>query len=100
MHYQGRDGKYYTIQKVSVFISAFISLLIIGIAKRINETEWSNSVAFILWISLWVLMFAIHHSWFLNKRGNYSYIHYKEYRKYILLFLIIIISSILSHYPF
>ena len=100
MYYQGRDGKYYTIQKVSFIISGFTSVLVVGIAKRISETEWSKSKIFALFIFLWLLTFVAHYAWFLNQRNNYSFIHYKEYKKYLWFFLFLIVLSILSHFPF
>ncbi len=90
MKYQGNKGKYYTIQKVSILISAISSLLFTGIFKQFTKTT-NRDLIFILHIIIWVLTFIVHYSWFLNKKKENTYIHYREYKRYLAFFILIII---------
>jgi hypothetical protein len=93
MKYQGRDGKYYTIQKVSVYISAFFSLFFTGLLSVLNLFRVKTNL-FIIFLFLWPLIFLIHYSWFLKRDKSKLILHYTEYKKCLMLFVILMFASI------
>ena len=96
MKYQGRDGKYYTIQKVSVGLTGFLSLFIAGFFNKVFDYD-GNSKTLIFWLALWTLTFLIHYIWFLKQKTSTFRVHYKEYRLCLALFLALILASILIY---
>lgn len=92
MKYQGNKGKYYTIQKVSLFISGFFSLFFTGLLKATNlfRVKFNLSVIFLF---IWAIMFIVHYVWFLRKDKSKSILHYLEYKKYLLVFIILMFVS-------
>src|SRR5688572_28345184 len=100
MHFQGNKGKYYTIQKSSIFLTGFSSLFIVGLIRQLNVQSWSNSKTFLIWLIIWVPLFIAHYMWFLKIQWKGCYIHYSEFRKYLFGLLILVILSILIHLPY
>jgi hypothetical protein len=66
MKYQGNKGKYYTVQKASLFISGFFSLFFTGIVKFTNLLQVERNL-FLVFIFFWFVFFLAHYVWFLNK---------------------------------
>lgn len=100
MHFQGNKGKYYTIQKSSLFLTGFSSLFLAGLVRQLNGQGWSNSKTFLIWLIIWVPLFIAHYTWFLNKEWKGSFIHYLEFKKYRFGLLVLVILSILIHLPY
>lgn len=93
MKYQGSKGKYYTIQKVSVLLSGFFSLFIVGIIRSFTIKD--NNYYFFLFLGIWVLFFLLHYTWFLRKKLLKHRLHYKEYKRYLFFFMLFIIVTVL-----
>lgn len=93
MKFQGRKGKYYTIQKVSVLLSGFFSLFVVGIVRSFTLKD--NSYYFFLFFGIWVLFFLLHYIWFLRKKLLKRRLHYKEYKRCLLFFILFIIVTVL-----
>ena len=92
MRYQGNDGKYYTIQKVSVFISAFSSLFLTGLLKAANLFRVERNL-FVIFLFIWVIFYLAHYVWFLNKNKSKLILHYLEYKKNLTFFGIFMFVS-------
>ncbi len=92
MQYQGRDGKYYIIQKVSVIVSAFLSFFVTGLLtvliKLPKDFNWFFFFCF------WLSTFIAHYVWFLKKKKTNLILHFKDYKKYLYGFLLFILISI------
>lgn len=95
MKFQGNDGKYYTVQKVSTLLSGFVSLFITGAIKKLAVL--TRNQAFFLFLLIWGFLFLAHYIWFLNKDKSKLVLHYKEYRRYLLFFLAIMILSVVIY---
>jgi len=63
MKYQGRSGKYYTIQKVSFALTGFTSLFLTGLIKKLFLLRDRDQI-FFLFLLVWVSFFLIHYIWF------------------------------------
>jgi hypothetical protein len=94
MKHQGSKGKYYTVQKASIFISGFFSLFFTGIVKFINLLQAERNLL-LLFIFLWVVFFLAHYVWFLKEDKSKTVLHYFEYKRNLIFFLCVIIASIL-----
>ncbi len=93
MKYQGNQGKHYTIQKVSVLLSGFFSLFVVGIIRSFTLKD--NSYYFFLFLGIWVLFFLLHYTWVLRKKMLRHRLHYKEYKRYLLFFILFMIVTVL-----
>lgn len=94
MKYQGNKGKYYTIQKISLLISGFLSLFLSGVYKQLVNTTNRKHVIIVFFI-LWLLSFLAHYIWFLNTKKVNLLLHYKEYKRNLVIFLFIMFFGII-----
>ena len=94
--YQGNGGKYYIIQKVSVLISGFLSLFLTGLLKAANLFRVETNL-FIIFLFIWAIAFLVHYVWFLKTDKSKCILHYLEYKKYLLIFVIFIFASVLVY---
>jgi hypothetical protein len=92
MKYQGNNGKYYTIQKVSVFISAFFSLFLTGVLNAANLFRVKTNL-FIVFPFIWAIIFFVHYVWFLKMDKTKLVLHYREYKLNLTLFVILMFVS-------
>ena len=94
MKYQGNGEKYYTIQKVSVFISCFFSLFLTGLLKMANFFLVKRNL-FVIFLFIWAIFFSVHYVWFLNKDKSKLILHYLEYKRNLFFFASLMFTSIL-----
>ena len=85
MKYQGKDGKYYTIQLASLTITFFISLLLKGFSNLFFELPKEKYFFYPLF--LWAFLFILHYTWFLTINKKKTIIHYKVFKRIIFCFL-------------
>lgn len=90
MKFQGRDSKYYTIQKTSFLISGFFSLFVM-LVVNIIDTSISRELLFLLFILILALGFSIHYIWFLKSKKSKWILHYKEYKNWLKFYLVFFI---------
>ncbi len=88
--FQGRDSKYYTIQKTSLLISSFFSLFVM-LAINIFDASISRELTLFLFFLIWVLGFSIHYIWFLKSKKSNWILHYKEYKNWLKFYLVFFI---------
>lgn len=92
MKYQGNKGKYYTIQKVSILLSGFFSLFVVGLVRAFTLKD--NTYYFFFFLGMWLILFLSHYTWFFKKLKK-SRLHYKEYKRCLLFLMVFIIVTIL-----
>lgn len=93
MKYQGHDSKNYIIQKVSVFISGFLAIFISNIIALIPSISQNDQ--FYIFLISFVILFLAHYFWILFFNNKKISIHYKEYKKYLSFFVVLICLCIL-----
>lgn len=95
MKYQGSKGKYYTLQKASALVSGIMALFT---SSFIHFLPSAIGKGFILYVFFFLVFFVCHYIWLLNFSFKGKFLHYKEYKVSLMLFLSIITLSFLFIY--